>query len=73
MTYKKAIDREVRNAKRVIGSPHLFSKSLIRTSWLVINSARRQHIYSDFSSDTTGSACSPSQQSTTARLHKLQT
>lgn len=45
MTYKKIMQRELRNAHRVIGNPDLFSQSLIKTSWLVINNAKRQNIY----------------------------
>ena len=41
MRYDKHILRELRNAKRIIANPHLFSKSLIKTSWLVIKSARK--------------------------------
>jgi len=73
MTYKKIMLRELRNAHRVIGNPDLFSQSLIKTSWLVINNANRKNIHLDFSFGKLGTACSPSQQSATGRLHTLQT
>lgn len=40
-----AIRRELRNAKRIIGNPELFSESLIKLAWLAINSANKKRIF----------------------------
>ena len=45
MNDRQCIQRELRNARRVITNPDKFSSSLIDTAWAVIRSANRQNIY----------------------------
>lgn len=45
--YRQAIQRELRNAKRIISNPARFSPSLIEMSWRLIRSASKNNIYLD--------------------------
>jgi hypothetical protein len=76
MNDRQCIQRELRNARRVITNPDKFSSSLIDTAWAVIRSANRQNIYlhpMPFVSASDAYSCSPSQQSNTGCLHEVQT
>jgi|TARA_R100001443_G_scaffold63796_1_gene73551 hypothetical protein len=42
---KKFIIRELRNARRIISNPHLFSEQLIQLAWAVIRSANAKNIF----------------------------
>jgi hypothetical protein len=42
---KKFIIRELRNARRIISNPHLFSEQLIQLAWGVIRSANAKNIF----------------------------
>ena len=76
MSDRQCIQRELRNARRVITNPDKFSSSLIDTAWAVIRAANRQNIYlhpMPFASASDAYSCSPSQQSSTGCLHEVQT
>ena len=76
MNNRQCIQRELRNARRVITNPDNFSSSLIDTAWAVIRSANRQNIYLHplpFASASGAYSCSPSQQSRQGCLHEVQT
>ena len=76
MNDRQCIQRELRNARRVITNPDKFSSSLIDTAWAVIRSANRQNIYlhpMPFASASGAYSCSPSQQSRQGCLHEVQT
>ena len=45
MTHRQAIRRELRNAKRILDRPDLFSEGLVDTAWKVIKSANHNGIY----------------------------
>lgn len=74
MNNRQCIQRELRNASRVITNPDKFSSSLIDTAWAVIKSANRQNIYlhpMPFVSASDAYSCLPSQQSNTDCSHDV--
>ena len=74
MDDRQWIQRELRNARRVITNPDKFSSSLINTAWAVIKSANRQNIYlhpMPFVSASDAYSCLPSQQSNTGCSHDV--
>ena len=45
MNYRQLIQRQLRNAVRIISNPEKFDDSLFDTAWLIIVSARKKGIF----------------------------
>ena len=76
MNWREPIQRELRNARRVITNADKFPPETIDTAWAIARSAAKRNIYlhtMPFVSASDAYSCSPSQQSRTARLHEVQT
>jgi hypothetical protein len=76
MNYRQPIQRELRNARRVITNPDKFLPETIDTAWAIVRSAASKNIYlhpMPFASASDAYSCSPSQQSRQGCLHEVQT